>query len=345
MERITSIIERLNHRLLDAIPEQYPIGLAHGKMGLIIYLYRLYDYTQDERFKTQAEFLLDRLFESDLYKGGDLSVEEGLCGVVLGLDYLIRNRYVEGNINELAVEIDDLLFKHIVFGQLEKRHSLAEQIHWLYYILIRCKAQDEVSDRYLFEELAIVLINKIATQLNASFFTEPYGFTLYQYPLPLLLRVIGEWLKQGFYTDRLKHILDSLSSFLFAHKPQHSMNRLYLLWGLLPLRNLSDAWSRYVGALSESVDLRQILDEEFRGRDIYLSNGCSCLYLLLEAIGNDAPEMAFSYDFSKLSERIVCSDAWEELEHRLYYYKIHRGLLNGFPGVVLTLLDLKQNYL
>ncbi len=345
MERLLPIIERLNHRLLDAMPARYPFGLAHGKMGLIIYLYRLHAYTKEETYKSQADALLDSLFEHDLCRGDDLTVEEGLCGVVLGLDYLIRHRYVEGDINTLATEIDDLLFKHIVFGQPEKRHSLAEQIHWLYYVASRCKAQEEAADRYPFEELAILLVNKIATQVDASFFTEPYSFTLYQYPLPLLLRVIGEWMNLGFYADRLRHILDSLSINLFAHRPRLSMNRLYLLWGLLPLRNQSEAWSHYVSALRGAVDWRLILDQELKGRDIYLSNGCSCLYLLSEAIRKEAPELAFTYDSSRLLGRIVRSDAWEELERQSYYYQIHRGLLNGFPGAVLTLLDLKQNCL
>ena len=82
------------------------------------YLYHLYDYTQESIYKEKAERLLDDLLENDLSKNAELTVEEGLCGVALGLDYIVKKQFVDGDINDLLSGIDDLLFKKLVFGNM-----------------------------------------------------------------------------------------------------------------------------------------------------------------------------------------------------------------------------------
>ena len=62
--------------------------------------------------------MLDDLLENDLSKNAELTVEEGLCGVALGLDYIVKKQFVDGDINDLLSGIDDLLFKKLVFGNL-----------------------------------------------------------------------------------------------------------------------------------------------------------------------------------------------------------------------------------
>ena len=47
MNKLASQIDSLNKHLIGSLHTSYPFGLAHGKMGLLIYLYHLYDYTQE----------------------------------------------------------------------------------------------------------------------------------------------------------------------------------------------------------------------------------------------------------------------------------------------------------
>jgi len=137
MNKLASQIDSLNKHLIGSLHTSYPFGLAHGKMGLLIYLYHLYDYTQEAIYKEKAERLLDDLLENDLSKNAELTVEEGLCGVALGLDYIVKKQFVDGDINDLLSGIDDLLFKKLVFGNMESRYSLSQLIHFLYYIYKR----------------------------------------------------------------------------------------------------------------------------------------------------------------------------------------------------------------
>ena len=141
--------------MIGSLHTSYPFGLAHGKMGSLIYLY--HDYTQEAIYKEKAERLLDDLLENDLSKNAELTVEEGLCGVALGLDYIVKKQFVDGDINDLLSGIDDLLFKKLVFGNMESRYSLSQLIHFLYYIYKRLEIQTNDNERFPFEGLAIKL--------------------------------------------------------------------------------------------------------------------------------------------------------------------------------------------
>lgn len=74
MNKLASQIDSLNKHLIGSLHTSYPFGLAHGKMGLLIYLYHLYDYTQEAIYKEKAERLLDDLLENDLSKNAELTV-------------------------------------------------------------------------------------------------------------------------------------------------------------------------------------------------------------------------------------------------------------------------------
>lgn len=229
MNNLTSRINSLNKYLIDSLQADYPFGLAHGKMGLIIYLFHLHDYTQETIYKEEAERLLDDLLENDLSKNAKLTVEEGLCGVALGLDYIVKKQFVNGDINDLLNGIDDLLFKKLVFGNMESRYSPSQLIHFLYYIYKRLEIQTNDNERFPFEGLIIKLVNQLADLIDASFFEESYTFSIYQYHVPILMKTLSCLIQYDFYKDRIQKVLEQLSLYMFSHLPHLHLNRLYLL--------------------------------------------------------------------------------------------------------------------
>ena len=65
MKELSIFMQTLTERLLrDYSAENYPIGLAHGKMGGIVYLYHLHRYTGQDTYSETAGNLLDQLLES-----------------------------------------------------------------------------------------------------------------------------------------------------------------------------------------------------------------------------------------------------------------------------------------
>lgn len=344
---MNSFMDKLNNRLVDSLHENYPIGAAQGKMSVIIYFYHLYRSCGEERYREIAESFLDQLMEKDLSNQLSLDVEEGLCGVALGLDWLIRERFVAGDINALAADIDALLFKATVFGRLEEKYTVSQMIHFLYYIAIRLREQTSADDRYVYQELAIKLVNKLGDLVDPGFYREYYSFSVYHYHVPLLLKTLAIVARQGFYTGRIEKLLERFSRDLFAHRPKFQLNRLYLLWGVLAV-NVEfqfPEWKRYADSLYRSIDLDRLLNEEVKDRNIYISDGLSFFYWIVESLRKDYPDLAFDYSPRLVYDRLVHSDAWNALERDPFYFQIHRGLLNGFPGVVLTMLNLSNKYL
>ena len=81
------------------------------------------------------------------------------------------------------------------------------------------------------------------------------------------------------------------------------------------------------------------------GRKIFISNGLSMIYILLHAINSNFPDYQIPFEPQMIYNKLNNSDAWRTMLERDYFYQIHHGLLNGFPGVQLVLGHIKQHYL
>jgi lantibiotic modifying enzyme len=87
-------------------------GLGYGKMGLCVHFYRLARSESNEKYGKIAERLLDEVFE-DIGTVKLIDIENGLAGIGLGISYLIRNGYVQGDENHILRDVDDEIFKQI----------------------------------------------------------------------------------------------------------------------------------------------------------------------------------------------------------------------------------------
>lgn len=76
-------------------------GLYNGKAGLALSLFEVARYLQDEYIEEQA---FDLLQESLLTKNKNINFENGLSGVGYVLLYLIENKFVDADFEELFGE-------------------------------------------------------------------------------------------------------------------------------------------------------------------------------------------------------------------------------------------------
>ena len=184
-------------------------------------------------------------------------------------------------------------------------------------------------------------------QIDDEFLNESYTFSIYHYQLPVLLWIISKLMEAGLYNDRIYKMLDTLQLSILSRFPLLHSNRLFLLCGMLNLKPyLHDAaWSKYIQLLYREISLHEILENEMKNRKIFISNGLSMIYILLHVINRNFPDYKIPFDPQTIYNRLQNSDAWNALLERDYFYKIHQGLLNGFPGVQLVLSHIKQHYL
>ena len=110
-----TIQKKLTDKLLSSNLDNYPASLFHGKMGLSCYFFHLSRHESNPDYYAFADKLLDQVLLNYLSLNHFLDVEDGLAGIGLGVTWLVKNRFIEADLNELHEVIDDAIFRKIAF--------------------------------------------------------------------------------------------------------------------------------------------------------------------------------------------------------------------------------------
>jgi len=343
-------MEKVQKELLDKLLSsdfsRYPVSLFHGKMGLTIYFYHLSKLESNPEYQAMADNLLDQILLHDLSANQSIDLEDGLAGIGLGVTWLVKNGFIDADLNELLEVIDNAIYRRIAFLNDQTRFSPTQILHLTGYLYFRLKEHSNADLRILYQDLIIKILNMLHNQIDDEFLSESYTFSVYHYQLPVLLWVFSKLLEAGFYNDRIYRMLDTLQLNILSRFPLLHANRLFLLWGMLHLRPFvqqNSSWNKYIQLLYREINLNEILENEMTGRKIFISNGLSMIYILLHAINSSFPDFQIAFEPQTIYDKILNSDAWNALIERDYFYKIHQGLVNGFPGVELVLSHIKAH--
>jgi hypothetical protein len=87
------------------------LGLLNGKMGIAIFFYHYSRYTQNKIFEDYAGELIDEIYE-EINVNTPINFSDGLTGIGWGVEYLVRNNFIEGDTDEVLAEIDNTIYKH-----------------------------------------------------------------------------------------------------------------------------------------------------------------------------------------------------------------------------------------
>lgn len=86
------------------------LGLFHGKMGIAIFFYHYAQNTGITQYKNFADHLLDDIYD-EIHSELPLNLENGLCGIGWGIEYLVQHNFVKGNTDEILKHIDNILIQ------------------------------------------------------------------------------------------------------------------------------------------------------------------------------------------------------------------------------------------
>ena len=81
------------------------IGLFHGRMGIILFFVHYAHSTQSKHYEDFAGYLLDELYE-EIHEDLPVNLENGLCGISWGIEYLVQQGFMEVDTDEILVDID-----------------------------------------------------------------------------------------------------------------------------------------------------------------------------------------------------------------------------------------------
>jgi hypothetical protein len=145
-------IKVINEKLMEMAKRQLP-GLMHGQTGLCIYFYKANKLLNQPRYETVADGLLDAIYEQK-HENLPNGIEYGVAGIGLGFTHLIRERFSEGNINEILEMIDIQIFKFLTSLKKQTLLNTQEKAELLYYYSVRYKDLEKGSaNEYIFNNL------------------------------------------------------------------------------------------------------------------------------------------------------------------------------------------------
>jgi len=107
LQRIANVL-LLNASFIDNI------GLLNGKMGIAIFFFHYARFVNNKIFEDYAGELIDEIYE-EINTNTLVDFANGLTGIGWGIEYLVKNRFVEADTDEALSEIDTSVYRNSLY--------------------------------------------------------------------------------------------------------------------------------------------------------------------------------------------------------------------------------------
>lgn len=214
MERMKtfSFEQRMVHHLILKSPFINDLGLFHGKMGIALFFFEYGRSTGCDVYTDIAEELLDdiwALIDAEL----SISFESGLSGIGWGIEYLLQNRFISGDGNEVCEEMDRIIMQTDLCRLDDQR--LDTGLEGLFYY-VSARMQGAASqknplpfDRRYREDLHLV---------NSFFDMDDLDAFYNRYPVSVFPFLSSALLTEETYVSASLGLKDGLAGFLLNSK-------------------------------------------------------------------------------------------------------------------------------
>jgi hypothetical protein len=133
------------------------LGLWNGKMEVAIYLFHLSQITQEEEYLLHANELIDDICEN-ISNEIPFYFENGLLGIGCGLQYIINERFMEGDSDDILSEIDQVAINAINSRPINSLSFKSGVCGIAFYLYHRLKNRSEDNDNTIILKLKEYLI-------------------------------------------------------------------------------------------------------------------------------------------------------------------------------------------
>lgn len=331
LQRIANVL-LLNASFIDNL------GLLNGKMGIAIFFYHYSRYTGNKIFEDYAGELIDEIYE-EINTNTPVDFANGFTGIGWGIEYLVKNRFIEADTDEVLEAIDKAVHQSYLNSPylLENGNDV---FGYGFYYLSRLKRQttnDEIINElikkqhliYMTDECERILINKRYLDFNSVILSTATVNSLSWFLL--------EMHKLELFPSKTEKLIKCLPDYMtFIHPEKEEWTDMYILkW-------MADNF------------VRSTFDPKFQGQFHSISNsinaefntsceGYSCLNTLAmltskRLIFGIEPESE-PLDY-KLFERAFKAIENEEIFSRLMINLNLENLgLSGLSGIGLSLIQ------
>ena len=114
LKKIENRLQRIaNVLLLNASFIDNP-GLLNGKMGIAIFFYHYSRYSKNKIYEDYAGELVDEIYE-EINTSTPVNFENGLTGIGWGIEYLVKNGFVQADTDEALEEVDNIVYRNSLY--------------------------------------------------------------------------------------------------------------------------------------------------------------------------------------------------------------------------------------
>lgn len=273
-----AIIEALNRR--NSIPR--PVGLFHGDMGICFALYMINKRDPSDEVEKKADDLLESVINR-LRTVADPSFENGLSGIGFAINYLHKEKCIDGDIDDILYQIDATIYRYVNNNDNKLTPHLNGLVGFLIYVVERLNNPEHNKDSFL-HELDVYLLRSIIDKL---FIYLPKGlktlnedmFPTLIWDFPILFYYLGEALKTNVYNAKISNMIRALEIYLCSIIPYYNLNKILMANSLYSL-NLglnNEKLRKHIDLLINATDFSLIPDEIDRGLNCFYGGWCNAL--------------------------------------------------------------------
>ena len=224
-EKIDSRLQRIaNVLLLNASFIDNP-GLLNGKMGIAIFFYHYSRYTKNKTYEDYAGELIDEIYE-EINTGTPVDFANGLTGIGWGIEYLVRNKYVQTDTDESLTDIDNAIYKHQINNPILINSGDDLFGYGFYHIgrLLGHKIDDENLNTLIKKHHLIFLIDECERLLIHKRYLDFNILSLSAGTINSFLWFLLEMYQLGLFPFKVRKLLLSLPDYLIFRIKENEMS-------------------------------------------------------------------------------------------------------------------------
>lgn len=138
-------------------------GLYRGNAGLAISYFVLFRYTSRKAFEYKAKVALDGIYEN-IASVELLNYAEGLAGIGWAIEWMVQNKFIQANTDEVLEDIDDTIYKSVLYAPDNTVSLSIGTLSKAAYFLKRYQSVNPGTHRYkniCHQECLIILTDEI----------------------------------------------------------------------------------------------------------------------------------------------------------------------------------------
>jgi len=227
-ERLTNIQlpQRITNALLLNASFIDNLGLMHGKTGIGIYFFHLARETQNQIYEDYGGELIDEIYD-EITTQTSCDFESGLAGIGWGIEYLVQNKFIDADTDEVLEEFDNRIIHEITHHAPDDAGILQGISGYIVYFLIRIKngsKRKPVLKRALLKAVLLLQknIDRNIVGIN-HLWKEPEKFDI-TWNYNSALWVLAELYHEGLYK---RETVQTLKKLLSVHKDYSSLPQLH----------------------------------------------------------------------------------------------------------------------